>query len=233
MPANAQNSCLNPQNPCVQYFDITSRRSSWKWADLNSLQIVIDQSAFGSTKKAYYDAVGVRITTADGSDPTSALVMSSADDTAPVNTLILSNVFPSVTRAVNVWNEAPYWQGSGMTVAVVDSGSFKTNGIGSRLIGEVNFNSAEHTANDKYGHGTFVVGLIGDDGSNRAESTPVLRQRRICWDCGSATTMACPPSRTLSRRYSGFMITASTYNIRVVNLSLNSSVYQSYHTSPL
>ena len=46
-------------------------------------------------------------------------------------------------------------------------------------------------------------------------------------------TLACPPNRTWSQRCSGSINNRTAYNIKVVNLSLNSSVAQSYHTSPL
>ena len=65
-------------------------------------------------------------------------------------------------RATDAWNTAPYYQGSGVTVAVVDSGNFKSNGLGTRLLGVVNFNSSEHLASDQYGHGSHVTGVIAD-----------------------------------------------------------------------
>jgi serine protease AprX len=118
-------------------------------------------------------------------------------------------------------------------VAVIDSGNFRTNGLGTRLIGQINFNTAEHTSSDQYGHGTHVDGIIADDGSSSGGQYIGIAPKvnimglRVADDYGMA--------------YESDVIAAmqwvysnkAAYNIRVVNLSLNSSVYQSYDTSPL
>lgn len=212
--------------------DVTSARA-WKWADFTSLQIVIDQSALSSKSTVYYDAVGLRLHAIPGNDTTTPLTFTSSSDDTPVNTSVLANVYPKVVRADVAWNTAPYFQGSGVTVAVVDSGTFKTNALGTRLIGEVNFNSAEHTTVDQYGHGTFVSSVIGDDGSDSggqftgtAPKVNILGVR-ISDDYGMGT------ESDLVDALQWIFTNKSTYNIRVVNLSLNSSTWQSYHTSPL
>lgn len=232
MPTASLNSCVGVAKVCQTYVDITASRA-WSWADFSSLEIVIDQSAVGRSKTIYYDAVGVRIATSDGSDGATPLMFSSEDDTAAVNTAVLANVFQASTRAINIWNEAPYWQGAGVTVAVVDSGSFRTNAIGARFIGEVNFNSTEQTANDRYGHGTFVTGLVADDGEFSAGKYMGIAPR--------ANVLGVRVSDDAGMSYESDVVAALqwiyanhvAYNIRVVNLSLNSAVWQSYHTSPL
>lgn len=230
--ASTINTFLGTANAGVLNIEVTTARA-WKWADLNSLQVVIDQSGLSSKSSIYYDAIGIRIFAAAGTDTTSPLVMASADDTTAVNTGVLTNVFQQATRAVNIWNEAPYWQGSGVTVAVVDSGSFRTNGIGSRLIGEVNFNSAEHTSNDQYGHGSFVTGLIADDGATSSGKYMGIAPKvnilglRVSDDAGMAY------ESDVVAALQWIYTNKTTYNIRVVNLSLNAAVWQSYHTSPL
>ena len=118
-------------------------------------------------------------------------------------------------------------------MAVVDSGSFKTNAIGGRFIGEVNFNSTEHTSNDQYGHGSFVTGLIADDGEYSGGQYMGMAPRvnilgvRVSDDFGMSV------ESDVINAMQWVLNNKSTYNIRVVNLSLNSSVWQSYHTSPL
>ena len=231
--ATAQlSSCVGLSKVCTQVVDITTSRT-WKWSDFPTLQILVDQSLVSSKKTVYYDAIGVKLTTASGGDPTSPLVEYSAVDDAALNITKLSNVFDKAVRATDVWNTAPYIQGAGMTVAVVDSGKLKTAAIGSRLIGEVNFNTAEHNANDQYGHGTFVTGIVGDDGAvsggkyfGIAPKANVLGLR-VSDDQGMSTESDVVSA--LQWVYDN----KATYNIKVVNLSLNSSVMQSYHTSPL
>ena len=228
-------ACVGASRACLQYIDMTASRT-WRWSDFkNNLEVVIDQTALASNHTIYLDAVGLRVFTDStiGSDSTTSLVMSSEADTAPINTSVLTNVFQKATRAENIWNESPYWQGSGMTVAVIDSGNFKNNAIGGRLIGEVNFNSAEHTNNDQYGHGSFVTGLIADDGELSAGKYMGIAPRvnilgvRVSDDYGMSL------ESDVINAMQWVLNNEATYNIRVVNMSLNSSVAQSYHTSPL
>ena len=183
VPAAQVAACVGASKACTQYFDITATRSAWKWSDFATLQILIDQSLISSKKTVYHDAVGVRITTGTGTDATTPLVLPSNVAETPINTSVLANTFNQTVRATNIWNEAPYRQGAGVTVAVVDSGNFRTNAIGARFIGEINFNSAEHTANDKYGHGTFVTGIMADDGIVSGGKYSASRPRSTSWAC--------------------------------------------------
>ena len=226
------NGCVGAAKVCTTYVDITASRA-WKWSDFSTLQVMIDQTTLAKGKTIYYDAVGLRITTADGSDGTTPLSVASSSDTGPTDASVLANVYPKVIRATDAWNTAPYYQGSGVTVAVVDSGNFKDNGLGTRLVGEVNFNSADHIATDKYGHGSHVTGIIADDGS--------LSGGQYKGVAPKVNILGLRVSDDMGMSYESDVVAAlqwiyenkATYNIRVVNLSLNSSVYQSYNTSPL
>lgn len=75
---NIPTSCVSP-NVGTLGIDITSSRASWRWSDFSkNVEIVIDQSAVASNHPIYYDAVGLRISTAQGSDTTSALAMTTS-----------------------------------------------------------------------------------------------------------------------------------------------------------
>lgn len=218
------------------YFDVTHTRT-WKWSDFSAsrnLQVLIDQSAVAQNHPIYYDAVGLRVTAVKGADPTSPLTTSASSTYHGVNTRKLSSTFPQTTRATNVWNQAPeYYQGQGIAVAVIDSGLFGNQDLGSRVLGEVNFNSAAHSSNDGYGHGTFIAGVLADGGSlsggkyvGIAPQVNVINVR-VSDDVGMAYE---------SDVVSGMqwvLNNANAYNIRVVNLSLNSAVWSSYNTDPL
>lgn len=226
------NACVGVAKACLTYVDITASRT-WLWDDFTTLEIGIDQSLLGRGKTIYYDAVGLRITTADGADSTTPLSMTTSADTTAINASNMTNVFPKVVRATDVWNTAPYYQGSGVTVAVVDSGNFKSSGVGSRMLGLVSFNSSEHTATDKYGHGTHVTGIIADDGSYSGGQYMGVAPK--------VNILGLRVSDDNGMSYESDVVAAlqwvynnkAAYNIKVVNLSLNSSIYQSYHTSPL
>jgi serine protease AprX len=236
IPTSSLNACL-ATTPCTLYFDLTGTRT-WRWSDFvgsKNLELVLDQTALVSPHSMYYDAIGLRVTTIAGTaDTSSPLKMTSSSDGGAVDTSVLSNVFNRVVRATDVWNESPnYYKGAGVTIAVVDSGSFKTNAIGSRFIGEVNFNSTAHNANDQYGHGTFVVGVVGDDGSYSGNKymgiAPMVNILgvRVSDDAGMST------ESDVVNALQWINDNKAAYNIRVVNLSLNSSVMQSYNTAPL
>ena len=227
------NQVLGAPKASTLYFDISSLRT-WRWSDFKTLELLIDQSALSSTSAVFYDALGLRVTANTGTDTSSPLVMSSSTSNTAVDTSVLSNVFNKAVRATDVWNEAPtYLQGSGVTVALIDSGVFQTKNIGRRILGQVNFNSAEHTSTDQYGHGTFLAGILADDGTQSGGkyigmSPQVnLLSLRVSDDNGMST------ESDVVNAMQWVNDNKATYNIRVVNMSLNSSVWQSYNTSPL
>jgi serine protease AprX len=201
----------------------------------------------------YYDAVGLRVSTNTGSDTSDtdmvstqkvvldqSMMMSTNNFSsaevfgAPaIDTSNLANVYNQVVRATDIWNESPvYNQGEGTTIAVVDSGIVKHQDLGNRLIKSVNFNQAYHDSADRYGHGTFVSSIIAGNGLQSNKYMGIapkskLVNVRVSDDIGSSTESDVVSALQWILNYK------SRYNIQVVNLSLNSSVAQSYHTSPL
>jgi serine protease AprX len=227
--------------------DVTSSRQ-WHWSDFaNDLQLVIDQTGFADDQVIYYDAVGLRVTVKIGKDNSTSLRYTSHSTGSGVRAAgsrdtafgardisNLSNAYNQTIRATDVWNEAPaYYQGQGVTVAIVDSGVLNLQAFDYRLVGQVNFNPAFHSAVDRYGHGTFVAGIIGDNGylSNGkyvgvAPLTNMVSVR-ISDDQGLSR---------MSDVVAGLQWIVQNHNpyhIRVVNLSLNSAVDESYMTNPL
>ncbi|MCX6045173.1 MAG: S8 family peptidase [Chloroflexi bacterium] len=215
------------------YVDITNLRP-WRWGDFDqAVEVTLDQKMFQLTSIVGYDAIGLRVTSTLGSDPTGGTAPTLLPKLA-VDSSKLLNVYDQVVRAPDVWSEAPaYLQGQGMTVAVVDSGIFKTKNLDKRLIGQVNFNSASHNAADRFGHGTFIADVIGgngvDSGGKYIGIAPKvnLLNVRISDDQGVSTES--DVINALQWIYNN----KTKFNIRVVNLSLNSTIKQSYQTSPL
>ena len=131
--------------------------------------------------------------------------------------------------------------GSGITVAVIDSGIAFDDDFGSiagelgsaRLISQVGFNSSAYTVQDIYGHGTHVAGIIAGNGTKSdgfyqgVAPNANLIGIKISDDYGMAYEFDVVES------LQWVFENKDLYNIRVVNLSLNSTVEQSYHTSPL
>ena len=127
--------------------------------------------------------------------------------------------------------------GQGITVAVVDSGlstktdDFKSAGA-SRIIADGSFGNQGNTM-DLYGHGTHVAGILGGNGAASAGMyrgvAPGVNLVNLRVSDKNGATYESSVIDSLLWIYQN----KDVYNIRVVNLSLNSTVAQSYQTSPL
>lgn len=230
---NAINNFIGEANTGSVYVDITGLRS-WTWADFESdLQIVIDQTKFKTTSRINYDAIGLRVTSSSGYDTSIDSLTISAEADSTIDGSKQVNVYNQVIGAPLVWNTTKKLQGKGIRVAVVDSGIAKTVELKKRVKVNINFNSSFHDSSDRYGHGTYVAGIIAGNGTQSngkyigvAPKTDLLNIR-ISDDYGMMYESDVIAS--LQWIYEN----KEKFNIRVVNLSLNSSVAQSYHTSPL
>jgi serine protease AprX len=146
-------------------------------------------------------------------------------------------------RADQAWYRAT---GRGVGVAVVDTGiagdlpDFQTPGwSGSRVIASAVTNPCATNANDEYGHGTHVAGLIGGNSllyptdnklfgkymgvAPRANLVSV----KVSDDDGNTTVLDVIYGIQFA------VDNRAAYGIRVINLSLSSAVAESYRTDPL
>ncbi|MFZ1756557.1 MAG: S8 family peptidase [Caldilineaceae bacterium] len=218
--------------------DLTSSHN-WQWGDFhNGLEIQIEHKGFKDKDNEYveYDGIGLQVTAKAGEDD-------SLDGINSIEKLSreafdisnLSQAFPFAVHAPETWNEAPaYLQGQKIAVAVVDSGvGDKIEDLNGRRVVNVNFNHSKQDGLDQYGHGTFVASILAGDGhQSKGEFTGIapkvgLVNVRVSDDQGMSTE-----GDVLQALQWIFKHHENT-NIRVVNLSLNSAVAQSYHTSPL
>jgi serine protease AprX len=160
---------------------------------------------------------------------------------------ILGNLQTTYDQTLNL---SPWWRngytGTGVGVAVIDTGvdgqlpDFQSsNGSASRVVETAVTNPNATTAADMYGHGTDVAGIIAGNGLNRGSSDPLYGQYmgvapnanlisvKVSDDQGN--------SSVLDVIYGlQFVVDhQSDYNIRVVNMSLDSTTPQSYSTDPL
>jgi len=144
--------------------------------------------------------------------------------------------YEGAVQALSGWN---LYNGSGVGIALIDSGITNSGDFGSRIVYNQSFVSGQtSTTTDPYGHGTHVAGILAGDGANSTGSNfsktfvgiayganlvnlRVLDQNGVGSD--SQVIAAIQEAVTLK----------STYNIRIINLSLGRGVYESYTLDPL
>ncbi len=151
----------------------------------------------------------------------------------------LQNIYPVAVGATKVWNESPYLDGQGVTVAVVDSGftdnfDFQVYGGGdSRVVASVDMVSTPPDPTDQYGHGMHVGGIIAGNGnfSNGARTgvAPGANLVNVKISDSYGMIYASDLVKSLQWVYDNRI----AYNIKVVNISMNSTVAESYQTSPI
>jgi serine protease AprX len=134
-------------------------------------------------------------------------------------------------------------QGQGVTVAVVDSGIAHDNDFGAaptlelqpvdRVLLQLGFSPIAGVVDDTSGHGTHVAGIIGGGGvdSKGVYMGVAPRVNLISLRVSDDQGMAYESDTVAALQW--ISENKDAYDIRVVNLSLNSTVEQSYHTSPL
>lgn len=148
----------------------------------------------------------------------------------------LKTVYNQEIGADKLWSEG--YQGSGVTVAVVDSGiamiSPDLTKNSPRVLTMSSFAGGASTTNpDMFGHGTHIAGTIGGDGYNSnggyigVAPKVNLISVKVSDEAGIAT------ASSVVAGLQWVNDNASKYNIRVVNLSLNTTVAQSYNVDPI
>jgi serine protease AprX len=130
------------------------------------------------------------------------------------------------------------YDGTGVGVAIIDSGAAAglddlTDGSGSRVEQFVDFVNGRQDAYDDYGHGTHVAGIIAgngfDSGGRRTGIAPgaELVVLKVLDDSGQGriSDVIAAIDYAISRK--------DAFNIRVINLSVATGVYESYNLDPL
>jgi len=196
-------------------------------------------------KKADLPVVNAQLVTVKGSDLSSLAAHSNVAYISPDRPV--RGALDKAVSAVNADIASYYgWDGTGIGVAVIDSGIGAVQDLATtaysntnRVQYSQNFVTYENTTNDVYGHGTHVATIIaGNGGISANEATyPAVYH-------GVASGVTLVNLRALDSNGAGFdsnIIAAiqqaialkNTYNIRVLNLSLGRGVYESYTRDPL
>ena len=150
----------------------------------------------------------------------------------------LNSIFVKAIRADQLWNIAPYPRGFAVTIAVVDSGITNNRDLYnydsvSRVSQQINFVPGSYTPDDYFGHGSHIAGVAAALGDNSGRVymgvAPEARllDVRVMNDRGHGNTS------NVVQGLQWIFNNRTNFNIKVVNLSLNSRVPESYHKSAL
>ncbi|HLY48847.1 MAG TPA: S8 family peptidase [Solirubrobacteraceae bacterium] len=155
----------------------------------------------------------------------------------------LQTTYDQTLNVLSPWSHG--YTGAGVGVAVIDTGiagglpDFQGSNGSSRVVETAVTNPYATTATDGYGHGTDVAGIIAGNGLNRPSGDPLdgqyigvapnanLISVKVSDDQGNSTVL------DVIYGLQFVVDHQSDYNIRVVNMSLDSTTPQSYTSDPL
>ena len=184
-------------------------------------------------------------------DPAVAVVsLNAAVKPQAISTKELRTAYPFASNAPPAWNNSSGGgsaTGLGVGVAVIDTGiagalpdlRVSTSDPSSRVIGSAVVNPLATTAEDTYGHGTHVAGILAGNGNTRAYGDPLRGQYvgiapranlvsvKVADDDGNANVLDVIYGLQFAVDHK------ADYNIRVANLSLESTDPQPAATDPL
>ncbi len=166
-----------------------------------------------------------------------ATVSKSADPLEITSTANLANAYIKEIGADKLWMRGI--QGQNVRVAVIDSGVNPQNDLytimgRNRIVDAVAFNDDYNkSVFDGYGHGNHIAGIIGGGGAFSNDKyvgvAPMsdIVNVKVSNDDGGARVS------NVIAGMAWVLLNKTRLNIRVVNISLNTDVVESYHTSPL
>jgi serine protease AprX len=149
--------------------------------------------------------------------------MSQYDSWAP------NTVWRSVIQLPQVGNK---YDGSGVTVAILDTGVIHSPDLGSRVLARVDF-TPDHDGLDRFGHGTHMAGIIAGDGTSSAGRWMGVAPGA---NLVSVKVAGADGSTDVSVVIAGLQWVYSyraQYGIKVLNLSFGTDSRQSYLVDPL
>ncbi|MFN8490572.1 MAG: S8 family peptidase [Caldilineaceae bacterium] len=136
-----------------------------------------------------------------------------------------------------VWTQG--LRGQGVGVAVIDSGVTATNDFNkstqaaaSRLK-QFSFNPKTSNVSDTFGHGTHVAGIIGGNGAASGGFYSGVAPQVNLYGLKISDDQNLARESDAIAAMQWVYDHKTQYNIRAINLSINSTVEQSYQTSPL
>jgi serine protease AprX len=161
--------------------------------------------------------------------------------TASTGNSTIRSVYPKVVKADTAWQRGI--TGRGVTVAVIDTGVASVPDLAGRLVqvrndltGQVtpckNL-SGELDCNDRYGHGTFIAGLIAGNGASSAGKWKGVAPEAGILSVKAAGADGAADVSNILAAIQWVVSFKDRYNIRVLNLSLGTDSKQDWRLDPL
>jgi serine protease AprX len=142
-----------------------------------------------------------------------------------------SAIYPQVDGAPSAWAQGI--NGSGVSVAVIDTGISNTGDLAGKVIDGYDFSGEGNPTTDSFGHGTFVAGVIAGSG---AASNGAIKGVAPGVNLVSLKVAGADGSSDVVRVIAAIqwaVDNAAVDNIRVLNLSLGTDSTQSWRIDPL
>src|SRR4051812_37211947 len=146
------------------------------------------------------------------------------------NSGIASAVYPTVVGADKAWRSG--WTGQGIGIAVIDTGINGTGDLAGKVVHSEDF-SGEGDGVDRYGHGTFIGGLIAGSGAASAGGVKGVAPNAHLISLKIAGANGAADITHVMAALQWAVSFKDTYNIRVINLSLGTDSTQDYRIDPL
>jgi serine protease AprX len=130
------------------------------------------------------------------------------------------------------------YDGTGIGVAVIDSGVNSVNDLKNRVVYSENLDPSSSTTADLYGHGTHVAGIIAGSGASSSCSHCDVTLRGVAPNANIINLRVLDANgqatdSTVIAAIEEAIALKAQYNIRIINLSLGRGVFESYQTDPL
>jgi serine protease AprX len=153
----------------------------------------------------------------------------------------IRSVYPKTIKADAVWNRGV--TGRGVTVAVLDTGVASVPDLAGRLV-QVRDDltgqttpcknlSGELDCNDRYGHGTFIAGLVAGNGASSGGRWKGVAPEASVLSVKTAGADGAADVSNVLAAIQWVVSFKDRYNIRVLNLSLGTDSTQDWRVDPL
>lgn len=156
--------------------------------------------------------------------------VSQVNDNA-INAAALKNTYDTSVKADKEW--AKGLDGSGVTVAVVDTGVNSSADFSGRLTKQVTVNDKASNASDGYGHGTHVAGIIAGDGSNSNGAYVGIAPKAKVISVKVSDDKGASSEKDMVDGLQWVFEHQKQYTIKIVNISSQVATQQSYKNSAL